>query len=115
MQDTVDDDPVKFGFISSSELFCIGANGIQTDEQVAGNPVSLAVVECDDIGVIIVLQILEVYFQNLFVGAEDIGYFTYSLIICSGYGFYPCGDFALLDRGHFNSFGVVTNHSGMFN
>ena len=77
VQDAVDDDPVEFGFVRSLELFGIGTYRVQTDEQVARNAVSLTVVERDDVGVIIVLQILAVYFQNLFIRTENVSYFTY--------------------------------------
>ncbi len=54
------------------ELLGIGAYRIQTDEQVARQTITFAIIESNDIRVIIVLQILSVYLQNLFSSEQKI-------------------------------------------
>ena len=107
----MDDDPVQFTFVVViGELFRIGAYGIEADEEGTAMAVAFTVVESDDICVIIVFQILAVHFEYLLVRAEDVGYFTDSLSVSGGYGFYPFRSFTLLDGGHFNAVCLITNH-----
>ena len=73
MQNAVYDNTVQLFVISASYLFGIAAHGIQTDEQVTADYVVFAIVERDDVGIIIVLQVFPVYFKNLFVIAKDVG------------------------------------------
>ena len=75
VQDAMDDDAVQLGVIRGIELFGIGAHRVEADKQVARNAVSFGIVEGDDVGVIIVLQVLAVHLQYLLIGAEDVGYF----------------------------------------
>lgn len=70
MQYAVYDYAVKFRLIRCIELFGVGAYRVQADEQIARQFLAFAVVECNDVRVIIMLQILAVYFQNLLVRAK---------------------------------------------
>ena len=93
----MDDDPVQFTFVVViGELFRIGAYGIEADEEVTAKAVAFTVVESDDICVIIVLQILAVYLEDLFVRAEDVGDFTDSFFGSGGYGFFSFPGFTPL-------------------
>ena len=76
MQNAVYDNTVQLFVISASYLFGIAAHGIQTDEQVTADYVVFAIVERDDVGIIIVLLVFPVYFKNLFVIALDVGFFA---------------------------------------
>ena len=58
VKDTMNDHPVQLCFVSGTELFSIGAYGVETDEKITGNPIAFTIVERNDIRVIIVLQIL---------------------------------------------------------
>ena len=53
--------PVKSGILP---------HGIYGDEKVSGEAVSLAVIEGDDIGIIIVLQIFYIDIQYIIIGTE---------------------------------------------
>ena len=58
MQDAVDDDPVQLPFIRLFELLGISAYGVEADEEVARDSVPFGIVEGDDVGVIVMLQVL---------------------------------------------------------
>ena len=100
VEDAVDDDAVQFPFIRLVELFGIGSHSVQADKEVARNAVPFGLVEGDDIRVIIMLQVLTVYFQYLLVRAEDIGYFAHFLSVTCSHLFYPLSSFAFLNGGH---------------
>ena len=108
MKYPVNNDTVEFIVIRSAELFCIGAYRIQADEQVSGQAVALTIVESNDVRVVVVLQILAVYFQNFFIGTENISDFTESFSIGSSYGFDPFRSLAFLDFRHFDSFCLLS-------
>ena len=111
VEDAVDDDPVQFAFVVViGELFRIGAYGIKADEEVTVETVSFAIVEGNDICIIIMLQILAVHFEYLLVRAEDVGDFTDSFSVSGGYGFYSFRGFTLLDGWHFHAVCLITNH-----
>ena len=83
--------------VIAGKLFGVGADRIQADEEVAAQAVALAVVESDDVRVVIVLQVLAVHLQDLLVRAEDVGYFADSLPVGGGNGLDPLRGFAFLD------------------
>ena len=72
VQDPMNDGPMQLLLIRGGKLFGIRADGIKTDEQIACNLRPARIVERDDVGIIIVLQILPVDLQNLFVRTENI-------------------------------------------
>jgi len=106
----VDDDTVQLALILLSELLGISAHGVETDEEVATDDFAFGVVEGNDVGVVIVLQILAVHFQNPFVVAEDVGYVAHTLPVLSRNGLDPCIVFAFLDGGEAYSLGLIGNH-----
>ena len=72
MEDAVDDGTVEFLVVGSVEGFGISLHRVETDKQVAGDLIAARIIERDDICIIIMLEVLAVYFQNLLVGAEDV-------------------------------------------
>ena len=81
VQDAVDDDAVQLPFVViAGKLFGVGAYRIQADEEVAAQAVAFAVVESDDVRVVIVLKVLAVHFEDFLVRTEDVGYFADSLV-----------------------------------
>lgn len=68
MENTMNNNTMQFPIIIVvGKLLGIGTYGIQANEKVTVQTVAFAVVESDDIRIIIMLQILAVHFQNLFV------------------------------------------------
>lgn len=71
VQDAMDNDPVQFSFIVvAGKLFGIGAYRIKADKEIAAQAVAFAIVKSDDVGIIIMLKILPVYFENFLVRAK---------------------------------------------
>ena len=56
-----------------AKLQGVAPYGIGADEEVAADFVSGGVVKGDDVGVIVMVQILAVYFQYLLIVAKNIG------------------------------------------
>ena len=84
----MDDDAVEFFFIGGGLLFGVGSDCVETDEEVARNGVFVthhffvfAIVEGDNVCIVVMLEILSVDFQYLFVVAEDVGYAAHFLAV----------------------------------
>lgn len=87
----MDNDPVQFSFIIvAGKLFGIGAYRIKADKEIAAQAVAFAIVKSDDVGIIIMLKILPVYFENFLVRAKNIGDFTDSFFIGGSNGDLCC-------------------------
>ena len=54
VENAVDDDAMQFGIVVSAKKLRVGANGVEADEQVATQFVALAIVEGDDVGIVVV-------------------------------------------------------------
>ena len=97
MEDAVDDGTVEFLVVGSVEGFGISLHRVETDKQVAGDLIAARIIERDDIRIIIMLEVLAVYFQNLLVGAEDVADIADLLTVCGGNFLYPVADRSLFD------------------
>jgi hypothetical protein len=92
VEDAMDDDTVQFFGEVGVQQFGVCLDCIKADEEVAGDSVPLSIVEGDDIGVVIVLQVLPVYFQNLFVRTEYATDSSRLFTVPRHYRPYPTGD-----------------------
>ncbi len=99
VEDTVDDGTVEFLVVGSVEGFGISLHRVETDKQVAGDLIAARIIERDDIRIIIMLEVLAVYFQNLLVGAEDVADIADLLTVCGGNFLYPVADRSFLIAG----------------
>ena len=90
------------------------ADGIHGDKQVAGEAVPLAVIEGDDVGIIIVLQIFYIDIQNKIIGAKYNRNITQALGLALGDELEPAAGEPLLLEGELRIFGKVRNHDGIF-
>ena len=107
----MDNDPVQFSFIIvAGKLFGIGAYRIKADKEIAAQAVAFAIVKSDDVGIIIMLKILPVYFENFLVRAKNIGDFTDSFFIGGSNGFNLFRCFPFLDCRHFDAVRLITYH-----
>ena len=86
MQDAVYYYAVQFLLVCCAYHLAVAANGVERDEKVAADNILLAVVEGDDVGVVVVLQILAVNLKNLLVVAEDIIKVAYGVVVLGCYG-----------------------------
>ena len=70
VQDAVHNDAVQFiGKLGSVERSIL-LYGIDGDEQVSGEPVSLTIVESDDVCEIVMLKVTHVHIEDVVVGTE---------------------------------------------
>lgn len=76
MEYAVNDNTVELIVVSLAELLRIGAHGVEGDDDVAVEDIILIVVEGDDVGVIVVTQILTVDLQDLLVIDKHVAYLT---------------------------------------
>ena len=113
VQNAVDDDAVQFFVIGFAEGFGVGAHGVEADKEVAAHDVVCAIVKRDDVGVVVVVEILAVHFQYLFVIAKDIGHFAHFFAITCSYGFNPGRVGAAFDSRHFHVDGLIRNHANV--
>ena len=97
VEDAVDDGTVEFFVVGGVEGLRIALHRVEADKQVSGYLIATGVVECDDIRIIIVLEVLAVYFQYLLVGAEDIADVADFLPVCGGDFLYPVTDRSLFN------------------
>ena len=77
VQDAVDDDAVQLFVVRAAKLLGIAAHGVERDDDVAIDGVALIVVEGDDVGEIVVAQILAVDFEYLLVVDKEIAYLSH--------------------------------------
>ena len=97
------------------ELVGIARHGVAAYEYVARYGVAFGVVERDYIGIIVVLQLLFVYFQYLAVVAEYVRYFSALLAVRRRHLFYPRSELAAAERGNGYAFGIIVScHASFF-
>ena len=99
VEDAVYDDAVQLVFEALSVFLGVAFDGVEADEYVAAYPVAFGVVEGDDVGVVVVLQVLPVDFQDAAVVAKDVADLSGSFSVRGGYGFDPPGYFSLFMAG----------------
>ena len=114
MEKTMDYNPVQLVQKLRSVKVRVVPDGINAYEQVAGKSVSFAIIKGDDVCVVVVTQILIVYFENLLIVNEKIAYFSDFLSVTGGHLANPVGGLSFLDVGEFYPLCFVSNHSLFF-
>ena len=110
VQHAVYDNTVQLLVVLSALLLGVGAHGVERYHDVAVQPVALCVVEGDNVGVEVVLQVLPVHLQYLLVVGEEIAYLAYPLAVGGGHSLNPFRGGAPFDVGHLYVLSVVGNH-----
>ena len=77
VQDAVNDDTMQLVVVGLAELLGIGAHSIERDDNIAVDDIALIVIEGDDIGVIIMAQILVVDLENLLVVYKHVAHLAH--------------------------------------
>ena len=98
----MNDDAVQFFVVVLVKKLGIGAYGIQRDDKIAVEDIILAIVEGDDVSIIVVTQIFVVDFEDVLVVAEQVAYFANLLAVGGGYATNPCGGLTSFDIGEFD-------------
>ena len=96
----MDDDTMEFALEGLAELLCIGAHRFESDDDVARNLVALRIIEGDDVGVEVVLQILSVASQDAFIIDKLVAYRAQPLAVKLGYLANPRTDVTFADGRH---------------
>jgi hypothetical protein len=73
MENTVDHYPVEFVLEGSPVIKSVLPDGVNAYEEISGEPVTLAVIESDDISEIVMLKIAHVDIQDIIVRTENDG------------------------------------------
>ncbi len=68
----MEDHSMKFRLDGGSDLFCIIPDAVSTDVDLSGYFIRLGQIECDDVGVVIVLKKVSVDFKKPRIRAEDV-------------------------------------------
>ena len=88
----------------------IGTNGIQRNDEVTIKHIILAVVEGDDVGIIVVSQVFVVDFEDVLVVAEQVANLADLLAVSGCHTTNPCGGLATLDIGEFDVLCRIGDH-----
>ena len=106
MEDAMDDGAVQLFVVRGMELLRVRADSVEANEQIAPDAVACRIVECNDIGIIIVLEVLAIHLQNLRVGAKDVAHVAYALAIRPGHFAHPARHSLLVDSRKFRVFRI---------
>ena len=107
----MDDDTVKLIIIGFAKLLGIGTDGIERNHNIAIDDIILIVIEGDDIGIVIMPQILIINLENLLVIYKHIAYLSYLAAMRCSYLANPGTGVALLDLWHFHAIYIVCYHT----
>ena len=114
VQETMDNDPVQLILELGSIKLRVLPDRVHTDEKVTVQAVALAVVECDDVREVIVLQILHVHVQDVIVRAENDGNITQSTDLTLGDQLEPTAGKPLLLESELRIFVIIGYHNQNF-
>lgn len=87
MQGAVKNNPQHFTVVTGAQGGGIVFNPVCTDVHFGSNAFALAQVERNDIRVIIMLQVIAVYLEQVIIGAKNIADFTEQLFFLFKQGF----------------------------
>ena len=97
VQDAMDDGAMQLLVVRLAELLGVGAHGVEANEEVARDLIAARIVEGDDVGVVVVLQILPVHLQNLLIRAKDVADVARLLAVAARHSLYPLANRRLPD------------------
>lgn len=103
----MNDDAVQLLFIGETKSFGVCANGVEADEKVAADELgTVAVVEGDDVCVVVVLQELTVDAQDFLVIDEDVVDVANATIVSCCHSVDPGCDGSLVDGRRLDVYGL---------
>ena len=110
MEYAVYDDTQQLVVVRLAEELGVRAYGVERDDEVAVDDIAVGVVEGDDVGVVVVAEILAVHLENLLVVAEEIAYLSHSSAVRGCNLPDPSAHVASAYGRHLHVFGVVCYH-----
>lgn len=81
VEDAMDDDAMKLVVVGLVKLLRIAAHRVERDDDVAIDDIALVVVEGDDVGVVVVTEILTVYLQYLLIADKHVSNRTHTTAV----------------------------------
>ena len=106
----MDDGAVQLLIIDRMKRFRIGANRVQTDEEIASDFLAAGIVKRDDVRVVIMLKELSVHRQDLLVRTKDVTDVTYPLAVTTRHFSHPTADGLLPDGRELRLFRIECYH-----
>ena len=106
----MDDDPAELQLIGDSKTCGIGTDCVEADKKVAADNCTLAVVERDDVSILIVLQELAVHTQDFLVIDKDIGDISHTTTVVASNHLHPCPNGCSIYVGHRHVYGLKRDH-----
>ena len=105
VQDAMDDDAMEFALVGLIELLGIGAHGVEADDNIARNLITLGIIEGDDVGVIVVSKELAIAVENTLIVDELVANFAQPLAMELGNLANPGADVTSTNSRHCNALG----------
>jgi hypothetical protein len=106
VEDAVDNDAVELLFEGSAEFAGIFADAVYADEDVAFElAFNIRIVEGDNVGICLVVEVFDVFGAEVFVGAEDEIYLVDGMLFLLGYALDPGGGFPGVGKFESDVFG----------
>ena len=103
----MDYDAVEFLIVGRALRLGIAAHRVEADEAVARDGVVLAIVEGDDVGVLVVVEVLAVHFEYFLIVAEDISHLSHPFAVARCHAAHPRRHVAAANGRHLHVEGVV--------
>ena len=100
----MDDNAEEFFLVWLAEQFGIRAHCVETYDEVATDYVVFIIVEGDDVGIVIVSEILIIDLKDFLIIYEEIAYFSHFSSVRGSYLLDPCRCIALAYLRHFHIF-----------
>ena len=106
----MNDDTMQLLVIVLMEELSVRKHRFQRDNEVAIQDIILAIVEGDDVRIVVVLQVFTIDSEDMLVIAEQVAYLTDLLAIGGSNTADPSGGLTTLDVGELDIFGRLSNH-----
>ena len=88
----MNDDTVEFSLIGLTELFSVGTDSIEANDDVATDAPGIGVVEGDDVSVVIVAEELAVNAEDMLIINEEVGDGAYGKVMGRSHRLYPTNE-----------------------
>ena len=109
-ENAVNDDTVQLFVVFLLKQFSIRTDSVQRDDQIAIHHIAFVIVEGDDIGIVVVSQILAIDGKNMLVVTKQIAHLADLLAVGGCNTTNPSRRLATLDVGELDVFSVIGNH-----
>lgn len=110
VKQTVDNDAMKLVQEGCIYLFCVGSDCIKRYIYVTIYARARAIIEGNNVGIVVVLEKLLIDGKDLLIVAEDVVEFAYGVAVLGSGTLDPLFDFSAVNGRHFDIISVEGNH-----